>query len=60
MGRRVSVCYLVFVKPSADARWRDTGVIETNRDTADRVWPGIVRRLRYVNYKLVPQINVSR
>lgn len=42
----------VYVKAAPSSPWRFTGVIESNRDTANQVWSDITRRLRYHAFKL--------
>jgi hypothetical protein len=44
--------YRVYVKPTSSASWRDTGIIESNKELAQEVWVGIVKRLRYHSFKL--------
>lgn len=50
----MSVNYRVYVKASATSQWRFSGVVESNKAVADRVWSGIIKRLRYHAYKLEP------
>ena len=52
--RPVPATYRVYVKETPGSSWRFTGVIESSKDVADRVWADIVRRLRYHAYKLEP------
>lgn len=44
--------YMVYTKAAAHSPWRFTGVVESNKETADKVWPNIIKRLRYHAYKL--------
>lgn len=44
--------YRVLVKAAPHSPWRFTGVVESNKEVADRVWSDIVRRLNYHAYKL--------
>lgn len=44
--------YKVFTKATESSPWKFTGVIEASRETADKLWPDIIRRLRYHSYKL--------
>lgn len=46
------VNYRVYTKAAPHSPWRFTGVIESNKATADAVWPAIIKRLRYHAYKL--------
>jgi spore coat protein U-like protein len=48
----VKINYRVYTRATATSPWRDTGIIESDRDTAHAVWAGIIRRLRYHSYKL--------
>jgi hypothetical protein len=44
--------YLVYTKAAPHSPWRFTGIVESNREIADRVWTDITRKLKYHNYKL--------
>lgn len=44
--------YMVYTKAAAHSPWRFTGVVESNKETADKVWPNIIKQLRYHAYKL--------
>jgi hypothetical protein len=46
------VNYRVYVKATPASPWRFTGVIESSKDVADKVWSDIVKKLRYHSYKL--------
>ena len=45
----------VYTRATPTSPWRDVGVIESDRITADKIWPKIVRDLRLDGYKLVPE-----
>lgn len=44
--------YRVYMKPTAHTPWHDTGIIESNKEAAEKVWAGIVKSLRYYAFKL--------
>lgn len=46
------VNYRVYVKATPASPWRFTGVIESSKDVADKVWSDIIKKLRYHAYKL--------
>jgi hypothetical protein len=46
------IVYMVYVKAAAHSPWRYTGVVESNKETAEKIWPDIIKRLRYHAYRL--------
>jgi hypothetical protein len=44
--------YRVHTRATATSPWRDTGIIESDRNTANAVWTDIIRRLQYHSFKL--------
>jgi|GEM_PF-3876895 len=46
--------YRVELKASPSSPWHFSGVIESNRELAHKVWAEIVKNLRYHDYRLVP------
>jgi hypothetical protein len=48
----MSLTYRVWVKATDRSPWRDTGIVESNKSVAERVWASIVRDLRYHAFKL--------
>jgi hypothetical protein len=48
------VNYRVYTKATESSRWKDTGIIESNRDAAADAWDSIIRRIQYHAYKLEP------
>ena len=46
--------YRVYVKTHESSPWRDTGIIESNRDLANAVWFDICRKFGRHSFKLEP------
>ena len=44
----------VYTKVTARASWKDTGIIESNREAAQEIWASIITRLHYHDFKLEP------
>ena len=47
-------CWRVYIKTDASSPWRDTGIIESNREAASSAWAAICRKLRRHSFKLEP------
>lgn len=50
----MSYNYRVYTKPTKIAPWKDTGIIESNREVADKVWADIIKNLSYHSFRLFP------
>lgn len=46
--------YRVYTKAHESSPWKDTGIIESNRDLANAVWSDICRKLGRHSFKLEP------
>ena len=44
--------YRVYIKASAQSPWKFSGTVESNKQVANKIWPDIIKRLRYHAYKL--------
>lgn len=44
--------YHVWTKAAPHSPWRFTGIVESDRDLAHRLWTDIIRRLGYHAYEL--------
>jgi len=50
----MTINYRVEVKAAAHSPWTFTGIIESDRELALKVWSSIITRLGYHDFKLYP------
>jgi hypothetical protein len=48
----MKINYRVYAKAAAHSPWHDTGIIESDREVANKVWTDIIKSLRYHAFKL--------
>ena len=44
----------VYTKTTSYSPWVQTGIIESNKELAEKIWLDIIKRLQYHSFKLEP------